>query len=100
MIDLLCSFDNSGEGILSDVIKSLLFRAVTLLVFLILLSPEMSVESRIFAVTGGASGMGAATRRLLAGRGARAACAADIPPKGFDSLKKSIAKINLKTEIY
>lgn len=60
----------------------------------------MSVEGRVFAVTGGASGMGAATCRLLAERGARAVCAADISPKGFDALKESIKKTNPKTEVH
>ena len=60
----------------------------------------MSVESRIFAVTGGASGMGAATCRLLAQRGARAVCAGDISSKGFQALNDSIAKLSPKTEVH
>jgi chanoclavine-I dehydrogenase len=34
--------------------------------------------SKVYAISGGASGMGAATARLLAERGARAICIADI----------------------
>lgn len=44
--------------------------------------------------------MGAATCRLLARRGARAVCAADISDKGFPALKEAVAKINPKTEVH
>ncbi|EXJ56252.1 oxidoreductase [Cladophialophora psammophila CBS 110553] len=60
----------------------------------------MSVEGRVFAVTGGGSGMGAAICRLLAERGARAVCAADISPTGFAALKESVAKVNPSTEVH
>ncbi|KAJ5378381.1 chanoclavine-I dehydrogenase [Penicillium cosmopolitanum] len=54
----------------------------------------MNMSSKVFAVTGGASGMGAATCRLLAERGAYAICVGDVSPKGFEALRASIAAIN------
>ncbi|KAG6012878.1 putative secondary metabolism biosynthetic enzyme, partial [Claviceps lovelessii] len=56
-----------------------------------------SVSARIFAVTGGASGIGAATCRLLAERGAAVICVADVDCTGFASLQDSIAGINAST---
>ncbi|KAG5924164.1 putative secondary metabolism biosynthetic enzyme [Claviceps africana] len=55
------------------------------------------VSGKIFAVTGGASGIGAATCRLLAERGAAVLCLADVSSSGFASMHESIAKINLST---
>ncbi|KAF2092377.1 NAD(P)-binding protein [Rhizodiscina lignyota] len=60
----------------------------------------MSVEGKVFAVTGGGSGMGAAICRLLAERGARAVCACDISSKGFEDLKASIAKISPSAKVH
>lgn len=65
---------------------------------LTIITAAMSVESRVFAVTGGGSGMGAATCRLLARRGARAICAGDISAKGLDEVKLAFAEINPNTE--
>jgi chanoclavine-I dehydrogenase len=59
-----------------------------------------SVTSKIFAITGGASGIGAATSRLLAERGAAVICIADISSKSFEELKGSIQKINPLTEVH
>ncbi|KAF9250203.1 hypothetical protein CBS147333_7618 [Penicillium roqueforti] len=59
-----------------------------------------SVKSRVFAITGGASGIGAATSRLLAERGATAVCVGDISCKNFDELKESMKKINPATEVH
>ncbi|KAH2160095.1 hypothetical protein KXW33_005316 [Aspergillus fumigatus] len=59
-----------------------------------------SVESRIIAITGGPSGIGAATCRLLAERGAAVLCVCDISPKNFDDLKISIKKINPSTKVH
>ncbi|KAF7181301.1 hypothetical protein CNMCM7691_000519 [Aspergillus felis] len=59
-----------------------------------------SVESRIFAITGGASGIGAATCRLLAERGAAVLCVCDISSKDFDKLITSIKKINPSTKVH
>ncbi|KAH8689343.1 oxidoreductase [Talaromyces proteolyticus] len=58
-----------------------------------------TVAGKVFTITGGASGMGAATARLLAERGARAIAVADVSSKGFPDLKHSIAKINPSTEL-
>jgi chanoclavine-I dehydrogenase len=46
------------------------------------------------------SGMGAAICALLAERGARAVCASDISPKGFDTLKESVSKANSSTQVH
>lgn len=58
------------------------------------------VSSKIFAITGGASGIGAATCRLLAERGAKVLCVSDISPKRFGDLKQSIEKINPSTQLH
>lgn len=59
-----------------------------------------SMGSRIFAITGGASGMGASTARLLARRGAGAVCVGDLSTQNFSDLKDSIKKINPSTEAH
>ncbi|KAI9372973.1 short chain dehydrogenase/oxidoreductase CpoX2 [Aspergillus egyptiacus] len=59
-----------------------------------------SVSSKIFAVTGGASGIGAATSRLLAQRGAAVICIGDISSQNFDNLKKEIATLNASTKVH
>lgn len=56
-----------------------------------------SLTAKIFAVTGGASGIGAATCRLLAERGAGVICVADVSSTNFGSLQKSITEINSLT---
>ncbi|KAI0436164.1 short chain dehydrogenase/oxidoreductase CpoX2 [Xylaria telfairii] len=53
-----------------------------------------SVESRIIAVTGGASGIGAATCCLLAERGASVICIGDASSAGLDNIKETIGRIN------
>ncbi|RYP93154.1 hypothetical protein DL770_000728 [Monosporascus sp. CRB-9-2] len=58
-----------------------------------------TVTSRIFAITGGASGIGAATCRLLAERGAAVICVGDVSDKDFDELEKSIREINPSTQV-
>jgi chanoclavine-I dehydrogenase len=58
-----------------------------------------SVFSKIFAITGGASGIGAATCRLLAERGAATLCVGDISSDKFDQLKSDIAAINPSTTV-
>lgn len=58
-----------------------------------------SVTSRIFAITGGASGIGAATCRLLAARGASVLCVADISDKHFHELEQNIKAINSTTTL-
>jgi chanoclavine-I dehydrogenase len=58
-----------------------------------------TVTSKIFAITGGASGIGAATCLLLAKRGAAAICIGDISSTNFDELKTAIRKINPSTTV-
>lgn len=58
-----------------------------------------SVTSKVFAVTGGASGIGAATCRLLAQRGAAVICVGDITNTNFKSLESSIKDINSYTKV-
>lgn len=58
------------------------------------------MASRIFAITGGASGMGAATARLLAHRGAGAVALGDLSTQHFTDVKESIKKINPSTEVH
>lgn len=58
------------------------------------------VESKIFAITGGTSGIGAATCRLLAERGAAALCICDISSERFDDIKISIEKVNPSTKVH
>ncbi|KAA8642945.1 hypothetical protein EYZ11_001081 [Aspergillus tanneri] len=60
----------------------------------------MSMTSRIFTITGGASGIGASTARLLARRGARAICVGDLSTQNFPDLTDSIKKINPSTEVH
>ncbi|KAL4806165.1 short chain dehydrogenase/oxidoreductase CpoX2 [Aspergillus unguis] len=58
-----------------------------------------TVSGKIFAVTGGASGIGAATCRLLARRGAGVLCIGDISDKGFNDLEQTIKEINPATKV-
>ncbi|KAH8600512.1 short chain dehydrogenase/oxidoreductase CpoX2 [Bisporella sp. PMI_857] len=58
-----------------------------------------SVLSKIFAITGGASGIGAATARLLAQRGASILCICDISSTNFASLTQSIHSLNPSTKL-
>ncbi|KAL4861475.1 hypothetical protein BDV12DRAFT_191060 [Aspergillus spectabilis] len=58
-----------------------------------------SIASRVFALTGGASGMGAATARLLARHGAGAISIADNQSQNFHELKKQLNEINPSTAI-
>ncbi|KAG6140333.1 putative secondary metabolism biosynthetic enzyme [Claviceps purpurea] len=58
------------------------------------------MTSKVFAITGGASGIGAATCRLLAERGAAVICLADVSSTNFTSLQESIAKSNPSTLVH
>lgn len=60
---------------------------------------SFSLASKVFAVTGGASGMGAATCRLLAHKGASAMSIGDINPKTFGSLRQELKEINPKIQV-
>jgi len=57
-------------------------------------------ESRVFSITGGASGIGAATARLLAQRGASALWIADKNPTNFQAITDDIQSINPATQVY
>ncbi|KAI0848999.1 oxidoreductase [Daldinia vernicosa] len=58
-----------------------------------------SVSYKIFAVTGGASGIGAATCQLLAQRGASVICIGDISSQGFNSITQLIQETNPSTKV-
>lgn len=60
----------------------------------------MSLATKVFAITGGASGMGASTCRLLAEKGAGVICVGDLESKGFAELQQSISKINPSTKVH
>ncbi|KAK2873342.1 hypothetical protein FQN49_002416 [Arthroderma sp. PD_2] len=59
-----------------------------------------SVTSRTFAITGGASGIGAATCRLLAERGAASICMGDLSNENMKEVEESIRKINPATKVH
>jgi chanoclavine-I dehydrogenase len=58
------------------------------------------VTDSVIAVTGGASGIGAATCRLLAQRGAATIWVGDISSKQFCQLKQSIQEVNPSTQVH
>ncbi|KAI0854532.1 short chain dehydrogenase/oxidoreductase CpoX2 [Xylaria cubensis] len=58
-----------------------------------------SFQSKIIAVTGGASGIGAATCHLLAKRGASVICIGDISSDGLDNVKESIGRQSPSTHV-
>lgn len=59
-----------------------------------------SLSSKVFAITGGASGIGAATCHLLAQRGAEAVCVGDISSESLENLKKSIHAVSPLTAVH
>ncbi|KAL6808368.1 NAD(P)-binding protein [Trichoderma camerunense] len=59
----------------------------------------MSFASRVFAITGGASGMGLAVAKLLSKRGAAAVCIGDLNKKNFESATKEIRDENPDTAV-
>ena len=65
-------------------------------------SPKLNVSltSRVFSVTGGASGIGAATVRLLAAQGAGAIWIADLNAENMSKIKGEVAEINPHTRVY
>jgi chanoclavine-I dehydrogenase len=64
------------------------------------MSTSVNLSSRIFSVTGGASGMGAATVRLLAQYGAGAVWIADWREDNFHKIKEEVDRINPLTKVY
>ncbi|RSL51783.1 hypothetical protein CEP54_011242 [Fusarium duplospermum] len=59
-----------------------------------------SLGSHVFSVTGGASGMGAATVRLLAQHGAGAIWIADWNDGNFNQIKEEVERINPLTKVH
>jgi len=58
-----------------------------------------SIANKVFAITGGASGMGLATARRLAELKARAVCIGDFNTKNFDEVRKDLLKINPEVKV-
>ncbi|TLD09550.1 hypothetical protein PspLS_11859 [Pyricularia sp. CBS 133598] len=58
------------------------------------------MTGRVFSITGGASGIGLATAKLLARHGAAAIWIADIQSKLFDKVGKELSEINKDTKFY
>ncbi|KAL3474485.1 hypothetical protein BJX99DRAFT_248258 [Aspergillus californicus] len=58
-----------------------------------------SLKGKVFTITGGASGMGAATAKLLAQRSAGAVCIADRQLTLFQPLREELNMINPATKI-
>lgn len=58
-----------------------------------------TVTGGIFAVTGGLSGIGAATSRLLADRGAAFICVGDVSSKNLVQLKNEVKELNTATVV-
>jgi len=63
-------------------------------------STMASIESKVFVITGGASGMGLATGKLLAEKKAKAVCIGDFNEKAFDAARAEINKINPDTVVH
>ncbi|KAH0844090.1 hypothetical protein FOPE_09180 [Fonsecaea pedrosoi] len=59
-----------------------------------------TLTSRTFAVTGGASGIGAATARLLARRGAAAIFIGDVNTAAFGQMRNELPAINPGTNVH
>ncbi|KAL6231979.1 hypothetical protein BDW75DRAFT_247555 [Aspergillus navahoensis] len=58
-----------------------------------------SLAGKVFTVTGGASGIGAATAKLLAQRSAAAVCIADLEISRFAAITEEIRQINADTRV-
>jgi chanoclavine-I dehydrogenase len=58
-----------------------------------------NLTGKVFSITGGASGMGAATARLLVQRSAGAVCIGDRQTGLFDKLRKELQQINPDTKV-
>ncbi|KAL4937801.1 hypothetical protein BDV06DRAFT_215627 [Aspergillus oleicola] len=57
------------------------------------------LKEKVFTITGGVSGMGAATAKLLAQRSAGALCIADRQASRFCSLREELSKISPETKV-
>lgn len=57
-----------------------------------------NLSGKVFSITGGASGIGLATAKLLASRSAAAVCIGDFNTANFTSVAAEIAAINPKCE--
>ncbi|KAF5011154.1 hypothetical protein FDECE_2718 [Fusarium decemcellulare] len=60
----------------------------------------VSVASRVFTITGGASGMGAATARILAKQGAAAIHIGDWDTTKFEEITNELGAINPQTRVF
>jgi chanoclavine-I dehydrogenase len=58
-----------------------------------------SLASKVFAVSGGASGMGLATYRMLAAAKAKAISIDDFQDANFEAIRKELQSINPSTEV-
>lgn len=58
-----------------------------------------SLASKVFTVTGGASGMGLATCRMLAQAKAKAICIGDFNEASFGSVRAELQEINAETQV-
>ncbi|KAL4866599.1 hypothetical protein BDV12DRAFT_199076 [Aspergillus spectabilis] len=56
--------------------------------------------SKVFAITGGVSGIGAASAHLLAERGAAAICIGDVAADNFTKTQTLIGKINPSAKVW
>jgi chanoclavine-I dehydrogenase len=64
------------------------------------LAPKLNMGSRTFSVTGGGSGIGAATVRMLAEQGAGTIWIADWNADNFTKVKEEVAAINPITKVF
>jgi len=58
-----------------------------------------SLEGKVFAITGGASGMGLATCKRLVSLKARAVCIGDFNSSNFEEVTQKLKELNANTEI-
>jgi chanoclavine-I dehydrogenase len=58
-----------------------------------------NLSGKVYTITGGASGMGAATAKLLAQRGAAAVCIGDFNPANFESITAEIKELAPACEV-
>ncbi|KAH8841632.1 hypothetical protein MCOR02_003750 [Pyricularia oryzae] len=61
---------------------------------------EINMAGRVFAITGGASGIGLATAELLARHGAAAIWIADMQTSVFETVQKHLSDLSKDTEVH